>query len=344
MKKYANMAQFAAELHLARSTVSYILNDKWKERNISPETVRRVREYAQKVHFVPNFFGRAIKGKVRSDAAILLPANAYHHHREAFFRLLSRLEQTGLKYLVLPVSPAGDPGQLLEQLIAYSVRRVLVIAAPLVTSSNAAQWRGAAAATPQIDWLFYDCRNDEFFDLLTAEKNVGAVGFDRDRAEARVCEYVRAAGYRELFCYGFIPDSPLGPDLEIRPLAPGEPAPVSGHPETAAGLGAALQRSRPSGKPCAVFIYDDLLTAGVIDWLLEHGAAVPEEFAFISWDGLDASRFFRRSLTTLAVPHERMLESALNFLTGDAPPADIRVEPVVREGESMPRAPHRSSR
>ena len=76
MKKYNNMAEFAAELNLARSTVSYILNDKWKERNISPETVKRVKDYARKVNFIPNFFGRAIKGKVTSDAAILLPVRA----------------------------------------------------------------------------------------------------------------------------------------------------------------------------------------------------------------------------------------------------------------------------
>lgn len=345
MKKYPNMEQFAAELNLARSTVSYILNDKWRERNISPETVRRVKDYAQQVNFVPNFFGRAIKGKVRADAAILLPVNAYFHHREAFFRLLSRMEQqTALQSLVLPVSPRADLSPLLEKLIAYAVRKVIVIAAPIIKADNVDSWERLISATPQVDWLLYDCPIGEKFEPLTAFGNVSLVAFDRASSYERICDYVRAAGYRELLYYGFSLGKTSARGLKISQLDPTRGAPISGQPETGAFLGELLLEKYHSHSPKAVFIYDDLLTCGTIEWLLEHGTAVPEEFAFISWDGLDISRFFRKSLTTLVVPHDQMLKFALDFLKSKGAPSRLVLEPVIREGDSMPRIHHKSSR
>lgn len=345
MKKYPNMEQFAAELNLARSTVSYILNDKWRERNISPETVRRVKEHARQVNFVPNFFGRAIKGKVRADAAVLLPVNAYIHHREAFFRLLNQMDQqTALQSLVLPVSPGADLSPLLEKLIAYAVRKVVVIAAPVIKADNVGSWLRILSATPQMDWLLYDCPVGAEFEPLAAAGNVSSVAFDRAASCNRVCEYVRAAGYRELLYYGFSPGNVSVRGLKTAQLAPTHGCPVSGRPETGAILGELLLKRYHTSLPRAVFIYDDLLTCGTVEWLLEHGAAVPEEFAFISWDGLDISRFFRKSLTTLVVPHDRMLEFALDFLTRKGDRSRLMLEPVIREGDSMPRIHHKSSR
>ena len=97
MKKFSNMSDLAAHLHLSRSTVSYILNNKWRERNISPKTAERVRKFASEVDFLPNFLGLAINGKAVIDVAILLPQNIYEHHQEAFFSFLRMLSRRNLK-------------------------------------------------------------------------------------------------------------------------------------------------------------------------------------------------------------------------------------------------------
>ena len=59
MKHFATMEEFAAELGLSRSTVSYILNGQWKSRHISEKTADKVIAYAKKVNFTPSLFGLA---------------------------------------------------------------------------------------------------------------------------------------------------------------------------------------------------------------------------------------------------------------------------------------------
>ena len=338
MKKYSNMAEFAAELNLARSTVSYILNDKWKERNISPETVKRVKEYARKVNFVPNFFGRAIKGKIHSDAAVLLPSNAYWHHREAFFRLLAHLDGCGLKYMVLPVSAGAGAVPVLEQLLAYNVERVVMIASPLIRKKeDVERWKNGIAATSGIKWLLYDCPDDDLSGGIFECSNAGYVGPDRAAALHSVFAYVKNRGYDKLLYYGFSADNFRNGEIKTEPVFAGGSLPGTGEPDAGERIADALAaRDRQKKTPCAVFINDDLLTISVISALLARGFRVPEDFAFVSWDGLKVSRYFHKQLTTLEIPHEKMLVSALDFLSGRSGLPRLRFAPEIREGETLP--------
>lgn len=349
LKKYANMAEFAAELKLSRSTVSYILNGTWQKRNISPKTVQRVKDYARKVNFVPNFFGRAIRGDVQSDAALLLPVNAYAHHREAFFRLLNTLTAENLKYLVLPVSPELDaPQDLLEKLVAYNVRCALLVAYPVIRDDNAPVWLNLVRATPGIEWLFYDFSEREAEACgFAGEPNVGWVGFDRRKGLQDVCRYVADCGFSTLLTCGFV--IPAIPELPLRciEVAPGSYENWHGWRfDHGASLADALEKYRlghPADTPQAVFINDDQLSAEVIFQLLKRGYRVPEDFAFISWDGLEISRYFIRSLTTVAIPHCRMIEAAETFLSGRQKLGRHEFPPEIREGVSMPAPQFRRS-
>ncbi len=342
LKKYANMAEFAAELKLSRSTVSYILNGTWQKRNISPKTVQRVKDYARKVNFVPNFFGRAIRGDVQSDAALLLPVNAYAHHREAFFRLLSTLTSEKLKYLVLPVSPElDDPQDLLEKLVAYNVRRALLVAYPVVRVGNAAVWLNQVRATPGIEWLFYDFSEREAEICgFAGEPNVGWVGFDRRKGLDEVCRYVAGCGFSTLLTCGFA--MPAFPELPLRciEITPDTWENWHGwrfdHGVSLADALVKYRREHPSDTPQAVFVNDDQLSAEVIFQLLKRKYRIPEDFAFISWDGLEISRYFIRSLTTVEIPHSRMIEAAEAFLSGRQKLGRHEYPPAIREGVSMP--------
>ena len=88
--------------------------------------------------------------------------------------------------------------------------------------------------------------------------------------------------------------------------------------------------------PRAVFISDDLGTIGAVTELTEQGFNVPGDFAFISWDGLKISSFFRQSVTTLEVPHRQMLDFAAAFATGNPLSRHLEVHPRIRPGETMP--------
>jgi LacI family transcriptional regulator len=62
-----NMVRIAEHLSLSRSTISSVLNDKWREKNISEATATRVMEYVEEIGYAPNLVSLTLKGKVAKD-------------------------------------------------------------------------------------------------------------------------------------------------------------------------------------------------------------------------------------------------------------------------------------
>ena len=67
-----NQNQIAATLGVSRSTVSYVLSGKAKEKRISDEVVRRVRVAAEQVNYKPHGFARSLSRQRTKQIGILL--------------------------------------------------------------------------------------------------------------------------------------------------------------------------------------------------------------------------------------------------------------------------------
>lgn len=85
MSVHYNMLDIANKLSLSRSTISSVLNDKWREKNISEGTATRVLEYVEEIGYTPNLASLTLKGKISKDLAIILPLNCLEHQKKAFF-------------------------------------------------------------------------------------------------------------------------------------------------------------------------------------------------------------------------------------------------------------------
>lgn len=347
MKKFNTMAELAGHLGLSRSTVSYILNDKWRERDISEKTAKRVLDFAREVNFSPNFLGLAIKGKIHTDVAILLPHHTMEHHQQAFFDFLQIIEENQLNYLVLQLGDTPDNHAAIHRLRDFRVRRAIVFTAPLQGASDFFDfWPRAARETPEVDWLFYDYRYELEKQPVAWSPNVRTTGFDAHQARRRIMAYIAAAGYRKVWRLG-TEDNPWNlPELyrEFN-LEPGQlPPTVEFGSDNLIEYGREIGRSllrlpARSSRPEAVFISDDIATIGAVSELLDHGRRVPEDYAFISWDGLKISSYFRRTVTTLVIPHREMLDYARRFVLDDHCPPQLIGTPFVRPGETMPPPP-----
>ncbi|WP_152364384.1 LacI family DNA-binding transcriptional regulator [Microlunatus speluncae] len=64
----------------------------------------------------------------------------------------------------------------------------------------------------------------------------------------------------------------------------------------------------------ALFCRDDLLAAGAIHALHDHGVSIPEQVAVAGWDDLQISRHLTPSLTTLATDKAGTAETAVELL------------------------------
>lgn len=340
MKKFSNMAEFAASLGLSRSTVSYILNDKWKERHISENTAKKVLKYASEMDFAPNFLGLAINGKVTIDVALLLPHETFEHHRQAFFDLLDKVEKCRKRCMVFQLGDEAFNRLIVRRLRDFKVRRAVIFAPTLLRQeSDFIWWRQAASSMPETGFCFYDYRFDHPTGREKWPENVVITGFDNSVGRRAIFDYILRAGYRRVATASATDARELaeycGERLEeIIPLnVPADKSPL----EHGKKLGDTLLKlPRKPGRPLAVFINDDTTTAAAMDVLLRDHADIPGEFAFISWDGLKISCYFSRSLTTMVIPHWEMLDFTERFIQGEAVSPVLEVTPFIRPGGSMP--------
>ena len=332
------MSEFAAQLGLSRCTVSFILNDKWRVHNISPKTAKRVLDFAEKNQFIPNYLGLAINGKVKINVAILLPQEVYDHHREAFFRFIQVIDKDNLKYLVMQLGDDENNRQLIERLRNFRIERAVVIAAPLFSEKKVFHWwMQAVLHNSEIHFLFYDYRINREPEGLTWPENVFIAGFDEVLANRSIVEYIVAAGYKSFHLFNVIKSHAAvkhGQELGLEVHFHERIDQVSTF-EFGESIGAQLaEMSRH--EPLAVFIGDDMVTISAVKYLLNRGFRVPEDFAFISWDGLKISNYFLRTVTTLEIPHSEMLNYAERFVTSDDCERRLIVTPNIRVGETMP--------
>lgn len=340
MNKFSNMADFAAHFGLSRSTVSYILNNKWKERHISEKTARKVLDYAAEMGYTPNFLGLAINGKVSIDVALLLPRETYEHHRQAFFDLLGSIEKQQLRYMVFQLGDDILNQAVIERLRNFKVRRTVIFASPLLLAEkDFVWWRKTTAAVPDTEFCFYDYRYDQPTARDPWSENVFTTGFDNHTGQRAVVNYIAHAGFRKLCVSGwgnvcFARDLLDRFRIDTCVICGNGSGDLFSYGES---MGVELLKLRgSSNEPVAVFINDDIATASAMDLLIDHGVDVPGEFAFISWDGLKISRHFRKSLTTLEVPHWQMLNFVNDFILGRTRHRSLEVTPEVRSGKSMP--------
>ncbi|MBQ4337017.1 MAG: LacI family DNA-binding transcriptional regulator [Lentisphaeria bacterium] len=327
-KKYANMTEFAAALGLARSTVSYILNNKWKERNISPETVERVHRLARESGFSPNTLARMINGKSYTDVAILLHKSLFGHHKEAFFQIINQLTSLQMRYMVFPIGSEEVNRETLDRMRDFRVRSAILFAPPIFAAPSLGEyWINAIRNMPDIPFLLYDCRFGEENFPEEWPEHVTLAGFDMSFAIRKILAHVRSYGFRKAHSFFMRPLDQYGEEFGL----------TFQRVKDEKALFRLL--SKKPVTPEAVIMPDDLLTAAAIEHVLQAGMRVPEDYAFISWDGLPESGLFLRSLTTLQIPHASMLDFTCRYLRGETVEKVFLSEAQLRIGNSMPLKP-----
>jgi LacI family kdg operon repressor len=333
------VSEIAERFGLSRVTVSYILNDRWAARGISRATAEKVLDYVRAVGFRPNLLGLALKGKTVKEIAVLIPARPAEHHKNAFFSLIEKLEQTRKTYVVLPFS-GDNMADTVQFLKMYRVEKLVVFAVG-INEANLAAWKNFLGSVPRAACMLYDFPFPAVNPgALLLSRRSAVVGFDRARARKQVLDFMIAAGYKRLILPKGFFETILekyhprgGIRAEFYELAADDPASLFKR----GGLTAAqLLPLARHGPPKAVYVNDDRAAAGMIRFLRENGVRVPGQLAFISWDGLPESFYFEVPLTTLVIPHEAMLARVFTWLEGRETPRVAKLTAQIREGASLP--------
>lgn len=71
------------------------------------------------------------------------------------------------------------------------------------------------------------------------------------------------------------------------------------------------------GKPDAIFAISDLMAIGATRYILENGYKIPEDISIIGFDGIEESKYYYPSITTVEQPRKLMGEMAAKLLIED---------------------------
>jgi LacI family transcriptional regulator len=72
-QKKVSLSDIAFELGISKSTVSFVLNNKGDQYNISKETQKLILEKAKELNFVPNFFAKSLREGKTKTIGLLIP-------------------------------------------------------------------------------------------------------------------------------------------------------------------------------------------------------------------------------------------------------------------------------
>lgn len=78
--KRISLKDIAAEVNLSKTTVSFILNGKGEENNISQETIRKVLETAKRLNYQPNYLAKSLSIGKSNTIGLIVP-----HITDPFF-------------------------------------------------------------------------------------------------------------------------------------------------------------------------------------------------------------------------------------------------------------------
>ncbi|WLQ35193.1 LacI family DNA-binding transcriptional regulator [Streptomyces castrisilvae] len=316
----------AREAGVSQATVSRALRS---NSSISARTREKVIEAARKLGYIPNELGRSLSTRATGRIALvadldnpLWPMLVGQIHDELASRgfsltlLAERGDPVGMETKLLSgwadgviITSAHLHARLPKELAQRKVPVVLVNRALEDLSADAAVADNLAGGRASAQLL-----------LDSGHTRLGALFGPTDTSTGQM----REQGFRDVL-------AEAGVSLPKSRVRYGPFAFTHGRES----LPALLKGRYP---PTAIFCANDIIAIGAMNSAHEMGVRVPEDIALVGFDDLDQASWPLFNLTTVRVPFEAMLRSAVSMLverlSGYEGPGRVQVHPImtVRRG------------
>jgi LacI family transcriptional regulator len=331
-------AMLAAKLGLSRSTVSIVLRGDAERRKISPETVARVLEAAQKYNYVPNLIAQRLR-RQRSDIIAVIVVN---------FRLDWCEELMGGVLQVLDESPLtpfvtthrNNPQRQEKELLAAISRRDDAIICQPIPGQTEIYQRVLRSGIPLIF----------LGDYPPQLPHVSRVIWDSGEAARVAVNHLLDTGRRRIGYIGM--EYPLAMHINrYRAYETGlRDAGLSFNPHWVVHappgqsineiLDPAIHGMFANGadRPDALFLMNDGLALPALEKLHKLGLKVPSDVAVIGLGNLPLTGHSSISLSTVVEPVRQMgLEAAKVSLELIADPSKAPIERVIHSTDLLAR-------
>ena len=313
--KKVRLKDIAAELGLSVATVSLCLNEQRGRYQVNTGTIRKVREFADKVGYVPDRTARLLKQGATRCIGLLTNRHwrAGQKCLPAVFAAEQQLSAAGIECRQLSSS---DQLEGIKQLRDLNCHEIIVFD-PVVDDSS---YCNITCNSEKINQYFpgttiyavdYSVPGNCVSASTPSFIRLGVKVWD---FQAKLIEVMQKHFPGEIMMQAWRCSMPYIRDLRQR--APELVFSLESDNPFKIGEAGALQflQVRKKHHVTNVFWGDDRMACGFINELIKHGVKVTDEVNVISFDNLEFSRYLAIPLTTWGVPiidHTRLAVEAL---------------------------------
>lgn len=295
----------AESLNISRVTVTKALQE---HPEIASDTIRKVKERALEMGYIPDFIGRSLSLKRTFTLGLVVPKIAHSFFSYSIERMYEAAREQG--YTIIPTVSFEDQERELDNIrILLSMRVDGIILDMAQNSQQNSGYELAISAGCKV--VFYD-RCPEYFkgpSILTDDYN----------SALRLTRLLIQKGYRKI--YHFAGPSFLNISQERKKgyeaamQEAGLPSHIFNSDMTITGGLKALKRLMESGElPDAVFAVNDPVAHGIYEAARDLGLRIPEDIAVAGFGDVNTSALLRPPMTSVQPPLDLMAEAAVETL------------------------------
>jgi LacI family transcriptional regulator len=324
MKKALTMRKIAEELGLSRVTVSSVINNKARKRNISQSTVERVQTYLKTRGYVPSRQARELRMGNRNTTGILHCGHIYSHLTEAFNKLVDHFSNCpqGVEIVVVRREHLLDG---LRELVSRGIRKLIWIHTrrPDVEFEKSEEVLGVLS---NVKTVIYNYRFDRgCWDQRLRGLGIYLVGANRNKAYQHLASLIKSLGHESVALCEYYESESMGvSDAEFNAAFKNAGLAVVSidFPDVAdyrsliGGEFFARQIIQAIRKRSitAVCFLDDEVAADTMAELLKKGISIPGELSVTGFDGMRYTSALAVPLTTLKMPVEEMVDQTIRLM------------------------------
>ena len=329
IKKKLSIVDIANKLNISKTTVSFILNGRAREKRISEELVERVLKFVKEVGYKPNSLAKSLRTGKSHIIGLMVENIA-----DPFFANIARyIEDTAYKsgYRIIYCSTDNDAEKTSELITMFRDRHVdgYIIAPPVGIEEDVAE-------------LIKDGLPVVLFDRHLANVDSSYVMVDNLKGTYEATEYLIEQGYKNIAFITFKSDQE---QMEAR-LNGYKKALAESNLEPRVKEFVFNQDIKSFTAPLTEFIksnsdLDAILfgnnrigTSG-LKVINNLGIKIPDDLAVISFDDHDVFELYSPSITAIAQPIEEIADKTINLLLDkmNSKTEDIEIKKITLQTE-----------
>lgn len=312
----------ARKLNVSKTTVSFILNGKAKEKRISESLVQRVKEEAAKLGYQPNQFAKSLRTGRTNIIGLMVEdiSNPFYASIAKFIE--EKVYQNG--YKIVYCSTENDKNRAREFLAMFNTLSVdgCILAPPRGMESD-------------IKEMVDKGKHVVLFDRKFGNRFTDAVMINNQEGTYNAVEHLHSRGYRNIAMVALALDKPekedriIGyehaiADLGLTPYVYPLPFKVN-YLNYVEDVRAILANNR---KLDAVVFGTNYLGIAGLEAISMLKLKIPRDIAMVSFDEHDLFRIHKPGITVVAQPLEEIAQTVIDTLLARLQSATTRKKPA----------------